>query len=447
MKDFYSSRSFCLALAFIPFLMLLMHVALSYHPYPLWDHLDIITLLERYYNNSLTFYDLFEPYGGHWRAGGYFISIPVAIFTGWNTLYECLASILFATAAFTVLAKSVKNSYNNAGINSHFYILLPLLSLFVFSLDQSGNWLWGFQVAVSMSIFFSFVTIALLCIDEIRFYHTLLAASFTLLGTLCATTSLLLLPIGLLILIVHPHISNKDKLFNIFIWIVCSFLIVYYYYIVVYQHTDLKSEQYKDLVKLSVYLVVFILNYIGSAITRFADDLAPLFTIIGICLALWSWFRLIKHYKIHYWHITPYASYMLYGLGSAFLTAIGRQEFGTDQAFVSRYISFSNFFWIGFIPLIVMLYAKMADSSIYSEKTMRSLVIILSVITIMKIANGFQVANKNSNISKVKEKTWIEISKNYPDYDKEMLKSLYWNQNIAAHYVDIMHEHKLGPFR
>jgi hypothetical protein len=131
---------------------------------------------------------------------------------------------------------------------------------------------------------------------------------------------------------------------------------------------------------------------------------------------------------------------MAYGAGAAVLTSFGRIEWGTDQAFVSRYITLGNFYWIGLAMLSIPLFRELTGHK-------KQLLIGFSVIVIlMKAGNSMQVVGKNlKNVAKDKA-TWEEIKTTWPDTPDETLAKLYWWPDKARTHISVMYENKLNIF-
>jgi hypothetical protein len=88
---------------------------------------------------------------------------------------------------------------------------------------------------------------------------------------------------------------------------------------------------------------VYVLNFLGAGIARFAADLAPWAAAFALASAPWLFVRGRAQTGVLSW-----LGLLLFAVFAAVLTALGRSAaFGSEQAFVTRYVSFSSLFWIG----------------------------------------------------------------------------------------------------
>ena len=108
--------------------------------------------------------------------------------------------------------------------------------------------------------------------------------------------------------------------------------------------------------------------------------LLPL-AVIGLGVAAFALTRLLRTEAGREAVLGPLAL-ILYALGGGLITALARVSFGIDQALVSRYISFSNLFWIGALALAVL-----AGSTLRSKLTKRSLTTFIVLVVLLKVGN------------------------------------------------------------
>jgi hypothetical protein len=405
----------------------------------LWDHLDAAILVEKWLNGTIKFSDYFIEHPGHWHAITYMIILPLAQLTNWQTLPEILVSLGFSLATFFLLYRLTCRNISNLP-ESKKWLLPSIIAFFIFSLDQAGNWLWGWQMAIFMNVFGTALCIYALTLPALKIHHLFLAIAGTLLAIYNFSTGMVLLPMGFLLILLHGNSNKVIKIIFLSIWSIISLLITYHFLISIgaYDKSALNSPDF-SLSHFSLYS----LNYLGGSIARYAEDIAPILVLLASAVGGWS-LKIIRTTSSCSFHqILPFLALILYGILCATLTAFGRAEWDTDQAFASRYISFSNLFWIGlFCITLIAVFAKEGN------KQTKWPVIFLIITVLIKCGNIANVTKGNAIKSIHYSEKAKELVATFPNTEDSDILHLYWGDNIknARKNISILKKYRLNVF-
>ncbi len=224
LKVFSRTKILLLTLYIFPVLLLLWFLANFSVNVPYWDQWRLTPIFERVAEGNATFFDFFTVHGHHRILIPKLIITALAFATKWNTQAEIICSVIFVIITFFAICKIAEIKFQNQNQNI-LHIANILSCLFLFSLVQHQNWLWGFTL-------FWFLT-NLCLIMAVYFIHALenlsaktrifLAAIFCLLGSFTLIQGLL----SWLVLI--PSILSlegkaKQKISRLSIWILLFIL-------------------------------------------------------------------------------------------------------------------------------------------------------------------------------------------------------------------------------
>ena len=124
-------------------------------------------------------------------------------------------------------------------------------------------------------------------------------------------------------------------------------------------------------------IVQYIATYFGSPWVRHDVRLATCIGIAGLAIALFVLFRLRAYLRAGRPLPVLLVLILVFCLGTAFLTSLGRLNFGIRQAFASRYHTFALLFWCCLGLLLLM------SESVTANKRARFLVVQGCILTII----------------------------------------------------------------
>lgn len=261
--------------------VLLFNVYVYHAEIPFWDQWRFVEFLQKYYTDELSFKDFWVQHNEHRLLFPRMIFLSLALISHWTILYEKLLNIILAIgilAGFIVLSNRV--------MPNHSKWILPWLAVAlasqIFSLRQFDNWVWGWQVAIFLSILCICWAIIALTSQPLKTKHVIIAAVLTLIASYSFINGLIFWVIGLLILyFINPL---PEQRFNyLAIWIfgaVATFITYSYGYESPHHHSGLFPFWLKPLP-----VIEFTLSYLGSPFVGWsqlsAQQSVHIATIIG----------------------------------------------------------------------------------------------------------------------------------------------------------------------
>jgi hypothetical protein len=339
------NRKAVLILTLLPLIFLIFFVAQYSINIPQGDQWDFIPTLDKFFCGELTLADIWGQHCEHRLFFPRIIMLFLANLTNWDTRYEMFFSLLLAVVLLMILFYTVKNRAPGVSMNA-LYMALPVISFLYFSLSQWENWLWGWQIAVFCSVFFAISGIILLSHQNLSWLRLFFAYICALISFFSFANGIVFLLVGIFIILAHPLISKKRKITATTLWLMGSVLAVLLY---MQGYTQPDHADVFAFLKNPLGSAVYVLKFIGAPLAWRNSaiwGLGGLFLFAYLLLRLYREKRALTNYLAS-------ISISLYGLGCACLHTIGRADFGTSQAMSSRYLSFSNWFWIGLILALV----------------------------------------------------------------------------------------------
>ncbi|MEM9181464.1 MAG: hypothetical protein AAGA89_17250, partial [Pseudomonadota bacterium] len=189
-------------------------------------------------------------------------------------------------------------------------------------------------------------------------------------------------------------------------------------------------------------LAHYSLNFMASPIVRFARDISVPIAILGLGMLIVT-VRALRHQNRQtVWTRTaPLLALAAYAVGAALLTALGRWDmYGVKQAFVSRYISFGNLFWIAVFALAILVIARLRDRS------HRVLIGLLGLLFVLKIGNQPSVIQKTVRLSKSIEASAESLAATYPNTPPEDYAILHNPLQTIERDLAILQTHRVSLF-
>ncbi|HLO50820.1 MAG TPA: hypothetical protein VK211_20560 [Kamptonema sp.] len=135
-----------LILYLIPLALLLGFVASFSVNVPFHDQWHLVSFFEKIAAKNITFGDFWALHSNHRIVFPKLIIAILAFISKWNINYELCLSICLSVITFITLYQLSFSQAKNKG-DSLFHLANILTCIWVFSLVQHENWLWGFQLA------------------------------------------------------------------------------------------------------------------------------------------------------------------------------------------------------------------------------------------------------------------------------------------------------------
>jgi hypothetical protein len=344
--------------ALVPLAFLIWFVAQYSVNVPFVDQWDFVPLLEKMYQGHLTFSDLWAQHNEHRLIFPQLIMLPLARLTHWNIRYELAVNVILALGIFAVFVYQVKMTARRLAVGRLPWAI-PAVSLIVFSLSQYENWLWGWQITMFLNLLAVMSTIVLLANDRFSWRRFAVATALGIVANYSFANGALVWPVGLVLLLVVTA-GNPQRKAAISTWIGVGTLTVasYYYH---YQ----KPEEHPSLIvifKMPLAYAAYVLKYLGGMCAQglggdtagdgiFALIIGPLVTLA----TAWAVWALLRRKIADVRTLLPYFGMILYTVGSALITGVGRVGFGSNQALASRYCTMAVPFWVALVVFLIIL--------------------------------------------------------------------------------------------
>jgi hypothetical protein len=452
-----------LVLAVIPLACLIWFVNEYTVDVPFWDQWDFMPLLQKSYEGALTLGDMLAQHNEHRPFFPWLIMIPLARFSGWNISYELAVNILLGVCILFVIVYQLRKTDSSID-GQRGYWPIPVLSLIVFSLQQTENWLWGWQMQVFLNILAVIVGIVLLTNYAKKWIGWWFALLMGIIGTYSFANGLIYWPICLLMLFLISLHSKKGMRLKMIIWAVISAIIIF-----TYMYRYRKPQVHPSLslfFDFPLEYARYILIYLGSPLCRYQSNYAMLFGLFGLGIFSYTIWALISSCRIKLNVLAPYIACGFYSIGSAIITGIARLGFTSEQATTSRYVTVANLLWISNIALIYILgkmkaiELKQKLTHISSAEFQVDKVCMLcsrqafsqavksSVITVIVL---FLIFNSVFSMKEFKDRhAWLEPARKEllgPSKDDGLLKRLYPKPDIVRTRKEILKKYRLSVFR
>jgi hypothetical protein len=453
-----SRKSLIILLSIIPPIVLLFFIFKYRIEAPVAMQWEIAPLLEKTYSGRLTFHDLWELHNEHRPIFSRALLISFARFTHWTILYELIANVIFAAITFYSLLYLLKKTEINFG--QRLLSAVPVLSLMVFSLNQSENWFGGFNIQILMNVTAVTLGLILLSTSELNWYSSIAAAALGIIGTYTFANGLLFWPIASAIVFLkakNQHHTMKYVPFWIFISIAA---IAFYLY--GYKKPPHHPSPWSFLQN-PLQAVNYIFAYLGSPLMAFckkANDVAHSAELKGMSIPsslIWLFqnaasfvglagvilfcfaYKIVRKFKKDPVLIS-YLALVAYVILSDLLSASGRSAMGIENALSLRYITISSLFWISLFVLL-----KLAQGIPHTGPHKRTWLRLSSNLIILFVAlNSIYGALYAIKLHSYLEPARLEL---YRMQDEELLKRLLPDTEYIRHCLPTLKKYHLSVFQ
>lgn len=357
-KIFSRTRILLVTLYIFPVLLLLWFLANFSVNVPYWDQWRLTPIFEKVAEGNATFFDFFTVHGHHRILIPKLIITALAFATKWNTQAEIICSVIFVIITFFAVCKIAQINFHNQ--NQNIINIANILScLFLFSLVQHQNWLWGFTL-------FWFLT-NLCLIMAVYLIHVLenisakrrifLAAIFCFIGSFTLIQGLF----SWLVLI--PSILSiegkaKQKITRLVIW---SLLFVVSCIIYAINFNPIREPKPFLFTEKPFLIINYFLAVIGLPLVRLPIPAILTGLILFSSFLFFTYYFLNKpFYKLTFFPPTiPWLTIGTFSIISALSISVGRAEYGVENAMTSsRYTTTSILLIISLVYLLALFIQK-----------------------------------------------------------------------------------------
>lgn len=345
--------------ASLPFLVLAALIVQHFVDVPRWDVWELVPLIERQREGTLTFGDLWHAHNAHRPLTGRVLLLANVMLTRWNHWYD-LAMLLTAGALqLVVLASFVARTQRRTA--SVHPAGLVVAAWFVFTLVQWENWLQGWQVLLLAGALSVSAALLVLAEGETSWSRTALAATLGLCGTASFASCLLVWPLGAAAIGLRQAPGWRRQFAA---WLVLSAAAVAAYMWGLPPDPSAGPEAFA-LTWLTVRRLVagVLVSVAMPALYRpgaFAGPAGPLewamvATGAAACaLAALTTYRRWRDDRARETTWLFPVLLVLFGLGAGALAALGRAWGGVQSMTASRYVVFGACVWTGLVLLLAI---------------------------------------------------------------------------------------------
>lgn len=432
-------------LTFAIFLFLLVSVIQNFVDIPVWDQWQFVETLDKFYAGTLSFADLIELHHEHRIVFPRIVMLFLASISGWNIGYEITANLLLGIAIFVGFAILASRTFDKK-IAPHYYWLFPVLAVFVFSLRQVQNWLWGWQISIFLNV--ASVCFGLMVLARCGQSHLGYVAGLLLgiVATFSFANGLLYWGLGLVVLAAQPGASRSRLL----IWLLVTLLITSLYFLGFERSSaDPSIAHFIGNPLSSIY---YVLIWLGSLLvfTKSAIVYSAFLGALAVASLVYSSIIILRNGE-HYHRLVVFWALSAYSIASACVSAAGRVGFGVDQALASRYTTIALPMWCSVV--LLLFYAYEANKRSHTGSTslssgLRKLpVIVLFCFTLFAGVASFQFRKDFEDRKAILLPVRAELQ-SYPKIRrKKMLRLICWSPELVLKSSEILQRNGLSVFR
>lgn len=296
---------------------------------PFVDQWELVPLLEKLHNNTLTLADLWSLHNGHRLLFPKILMLLLAYLSNWNIFLELCTNIILAIFTFLFLLSILRSTLQTTPSWLKIFI-----SLIIFSMGQYENWSCGWQIQIFLSVLSSVIAIWAANKWQGKTIGLIIAISAAVLSSYSFNVGLITWPAVLVVLL----IQKKWRLNHIIILVLACIATVLLYY---YKH--MKSPQLPSVLFFLSHPLTYIryvLTYSGASIAR-SRSFAPIMALILLVLTSLAIFDIWRFDRQKLCGLAPWIALVLYVFMAACVTGLGRAGYGWRQASSSRYATIS----------------------------------------------------------------------------------------------------------
>lgn len=338
----------------LPPLVLVAMVAAWGVDLPYFDQWELIPRFAQWQAGDFPWRQIWQFHNEHRLFFPELIMLVLGRFTAWDIRWELALNVVLAALTFAALAHAFRR---RLGVEpgGRDLLILPLLSLAIFSPSQWGNWSWGWQIQIFLCILLVVVVTLALTADRpgergpgTGLFLAALAGAMA--APFCFANGLLFLPMGFLLVWRQPGAWRWRPL----AWASGAGLTIWLYQIHLLRPRfhDLNTPAFLERTRTQLdYLVHYLAGPLLTAHPAGLKAAAYLAVPISMVVALFCLY-LLRRSDVD--RALPWATFWAFGLASAAMTAYGRYQFGVTQATSSRYFTIANLYWIGIFGLAIL---------------------------------------------------------------------------------------------
>ncbi|WP_417381388.1 hypothetical protein [Gimesia sp.] len=420
------------SVSLLVFLTTLWGIYSNYSPVPFWDMWDgginfYLHVLDQDHSVWLAQHlehRILIPKMLFWLDMKFFNGIGV--FLLWMQLIIQLGT---ASVFIAVVSKKIKSDPNKIAIYSFILCLL-------FSWVQNENFTWTFQS--SFLLVYMFSILAFECMGRFSSSNN---KNYFVCALLCGCAATFSMANGLLVfplLCIQALILRASKL-SILGIIVSGVFVTSSYFYDYHKIQWQETSSFENILMHPLFVIQFMLTYLGSPFAPVLRNLhfvtAAGFLFMGMTVA--SFYLIVKKRNLNTVNLTL-AVFLLFILGTAFVTAAGRIHFGLGGAVVSRYTTPA---FQGWVTLVLIGFLNRAILPNVFFRFVKGTMICAPLLLLPPQLTAFDDHSKT-----LFDRKMVILGLAHQHYDAEYVEQIYPNKEIMLNLRDQLVDKRLTAF-
>jgi len=322
------TNKFFRVFSLVIFLLALVGIYLNYSFIPVadsWSNYELYELIEN--KNYLSFFSLHNEH--RIVPSKLLFWVDMKFFHG-TEIFLLIIHIVITLILVKIFHRIANHQNHLTTDQSSFYAYFILAMAFFWC--QKANFTWAFQSQFFIVILFTILSFYAL----FRKWGLIPTSIFTILASISMGNGLLV-PI----LITIYYFLNKNVSKTLFYLVLTSLICLFYFQN--YQGNQSYLSPFESLVNHPFKVVSLTFIYLGN-IFSFIVGKGNIGAFTAALFGAFSVFLILKNFKKYYQN--PFYYFLLFVAGTAFLTALGRQQDGYLHPISSRYTTPVIYYWI-----------------------------------------------------------------------------------------------------
>jgi hypothetical protein len=337
----------------LPLLLLVLRIARWGVDAPFIDQWSMVDDLDKYSRGTWTLDDLWRSHNGHRVVLLRLILVPLALVTRWNIRVEMFLEVAFAASTFALFAWILRRAL---GTGPTLFACVALASVAVFSLDQWENWMWGFQLNMTLVVFFSVLALAMLS-GKPTWPRTTFALMAAVLASLSQAAGLTIWPAALVPIVLAPEGAGSRWIRGA-VWGMVGVAVLGIY--TWPRPGDVGAPRPSAFAFVHpLDSLAFVLTALGGPVVSFTGrawpprdaGIAAFVALAGLALVGLSW-RALRESPDLRSRVVPLLGVAVWSVLVAAQIGLGRAEAGRPAAMASRYMTLTTPFWVAAIGFL-----------------------------------------------------------------------------------------------
>ncbi len=420
-KNFWQNIGFIFY--FIPILILIIVVARFSVNLPLMEQWLLVPFFEKVARGETNFGDWFTQYNQNRLLFPQLIFTTLAFISRWDIKYELGFNIFLASLTYFGLYKIASRTQGNLVDVAHI-----LTSIFIFSLVQWQNWLWGWQLStflVNTCLVFAvlILTGASKLSGKIRLA---IAAILCFIASFSTSQGLLtwLAVIPAIVLVDDQTTATKKKKLT---WWLGTFLLTLIIYFIGYKiPANLNIwAGIKDPFSSLIYFLALLGSPLLSLGKSYGEAAFFGFIILLTLVNITLYFH--RNFRSKFSHLLPWICLGLFSLVFSLLTTLFRGDVDLSQVMDSKYTTNNIFLLVAFVQISRLFIGLYPDKRIVVAKSFY--IFFATIITTIVVANSWLTITyiKNDQLTREAGKNCLEIVNLFTENPDESLQNSFKN--------------------